>query len=53
VLFRSDGSKYITVKVIDFVHETKMDYFETMIRKYLAREKQTKEPRRKKIVIEI
>jgi hypothetical protein len=48
-----DGSKYITVKVSDFVHDTKMDYFETRIRKYLSREKQTKEPRRRKIVIEI
>ena len=48
-----DGSKYISVKVSDFVHDTKMDYFETQIRKYLAREKQTKQPRRKKIVIEI
>ena len=48
-----DGSKYITVKVSDFVHETKMDYFETQIRKYLSREKVKKEPRRKKIIIEI
>jgi hypothetical protein len=48
-----DGSKHITVKVSDFVHDTKMDYFESCIRKYLAREKQTKEPRRRKIVIEI
>jgi hypothetical protein len=48
-----DGSKYISVKVSDFVHDTKMDYFETMIRKYLSREKEKKEPRRKKIVIEI
>jgi hypothetical protein len=47
-----DGSKYISVKVSDFVHDTKMDYFETQIRKYLSKEK-AKTPRRRKIVIEI
>jgi hypothetical protein len=47
-----DGSKYITVKVENFVHDTKMDYFETQIRKYLSRQK-AKTPRRRKIVIEI
>lgn len=48
-----DGSKNITVKVSDLIHDSNLDYFESQIRKYLARQKEKKEPRRRKIVIEI
>ena len=48
-----DGSKYISVKVSDFVHDSKMDYFETQIRKYLSREKDTKKQRNRKFIITI